>query len=120
MDPSGKAIFAAKSKRSGADGSIVSDIGGLTLLFAIRNGPVSTIRGSRIAPTNRSSDSTEIRQFPFILTACPELEMNLRDRSLSQAFARKGNAVLSTMKPERRKQIVCPARRGARGTKAAV
>jgi hypothetical protein len=40
MDPSGKAIFAAKSKRSGAEGSIVSDIGGLTLLFAIRNSPV--------------------------------------------------------------------------------
>jgi hypothetical protein len=40
MDPSGKANFAAKSKRSGADGSIVSAIGGLTLLFAIRNSPI--------------------------------------------------------------------------------
>jgi hypothetical protein len=40
MDPSGKAIFAARSKRSGADGSIVSAIGGLTLLFDIRNRPV--------------------------------------------------------------------------------
>jgi hypothetical protein len=40
MDPSGKAIFAAKSKRSGADGSIVSAIGGLALLFAVRNSPI--------------------------------------------------------------------------------
>jgi hypothetical protein len=37
MDPSGKAIFAARSKRSGVDASIVWAIGGLTLLFAIRN-----------------------------------------------------------------------------------
>jgi hypothetical protein len=40
MDPSGKAIFAAKSNRSGANGSIVSAIGGLTLLLDIRNSPV--------------------------------------------------------------------------------
>ncbi len=35
--------------------------------------------------------------------------MNLRDRSVSQVFARKGGPVLSAMKPERRKQTVCPA-----------
>ena len=40
MEPSGKAIFAARSKRSGADGSIASAIGGLTLLFAIGNSPI--------------------------------------------------------------------------------
>jgi hypothetical protein len=51
MDPSGKAIFAAKSKRSGADGSIVSSIGGPTLLFDIRNSPVL-----KKSPQSRRSD----------------------------------------------------------------
>jgi hypothetical protein len=37
MDPSGKAIFAATSKRSGADGSIVSVIRWLTFSFGIGN-----------------------------------------------------------------------------------
>jgi hypothetical protein len=40
MEPSGNAIFAARSRRSGADGSIVSAIGGLSLLFGIRDTPV--------------------------------------------------------------------------------
>jgi hypothetical protein len=48
MDPSGKAIFAAKSRRSGADGSIASAIGGLILPFVIRK--ILNDRGSRIAP----------------------------------------------------------------------
>jgi len=108
MDPSGNAIFAAISKRSGANGSIVSAIGGVALRFAIRTARFSTIRGSCIAPTNRSSDSPEIRQLPFIVTARRELGMNLRDRSVSQVFARKGDAVLSRVKPERGKQIICP------------
>jgi hypothetical protein len=52
IEPSGKAIFAAKSKRSGADGSIVSSIGGPTLLFDIKNSPFSKSHRSRVAPTN--------------------------------------------------------------------
>jgi len=40
MDQLGNAIFAATSKRSGADGSIVSGIGTPTLLLDIKNGPI--------------------------------------------------------------------------------
>jgi hypothetical protein len=49
MDPSGKAIFAAKSRRSGADGSIVSAVDGLTLLFAI---PEYFVEFSANSPSN--------------------------------------------------------------------
>jgi hypothetical protein len=97
MDPSGNAIFAAKSKRSGADGSIASAIGGLTLRFAIGNSSVLN-SGQSHAPTNWSSGSLDMRKLPFILTALPELEMKLGDRSLSQIFVRKGDAVLGTPK----------------------
>ena len=110
MDPSGKAIFAAISKRSGANGSIVSAIGGLALVFAIRNS------NSR-QPHRTAEPIVGFIRDPatsFILTARPELEMNLRDRSVAQIFARKGNAVLSAVKRERRKEIACPARRRLR------
>lgn len=90
MDPSGKAIFAATSKRSSADGSIVSGVGTPTLLFDITNGP--TINRSR--PSHRSSEESvgfaHKQATHFILAIRPTLEMNLRDRSLSQVFARKG------------------------------
>jgi hypothetical protein len=82
-DRSGKAIFAATSKRSGADGSIVSGIGTPTLLFATTNTP--TINSSR--QSHRSSEGSvgfaQKQATHFILAIRPTLEMNPRDRSLS-------------------------------------
>jgi hypothetical protein len=82
MDPSGKAIFAATSRRSGADGSIVSGIGTPTP-FDITNSP--TINRSR--QSHRSSEGSvgfaQKQATHFILATRPTLEMNLRDRSLS-------------------------------------
>jgi hypothetical protein len=83
VDSSGKAIFAATSKRSGADGSIVSGIGTPTFLFAITNTP--TINRSR--QSHRSSEGSvgfaQKQATHFILAIRPTLEMNPRDRSLS-------------------------------------
>jgi hypothetical protein len=83
MDPSGKAIFAATSKRSGADGSIVSGIGTPTLLFDITNSP--TINRSR--QSHRSNEGSvgfaQKQAAHLILAIRPTLEMNPRDRSVS-------------------------------------
>jgi hypothetical protein len=83
MDPSGKTTFAATSKRSGADGSIVSGIGTATLLFDITNTP--TINRSR--QSHRSSEGSvgfaQKQATHFILAIRPTLEMNPRGRSLS-------------------------------------
>jgi hypothetical protein len=83
MDPSGKAIFAATSKRSGADGSIVSGIGMPTLPLDITNNPIV----NRSRQLHRSSEGSvgfaQNQATHFILAIRPTLEMNLRDRSLS-------------------------------------
>jgi hypothetical protein len=120
MDPSGKAIFAAKSKRSGADGSIVSAIGGLTLLFDIRNSPVlNNLRQSHHSDELIVGFAQDPATFFYPHRTSPVRDEPAESKHIA-GFRAKRRPVLNTMNPDRRKQIVCPARPARRGAKVAV
>jgi len=109
MDPSGKAILAATSKRSGADGSIASAVGCMTR-FDINSLNLDRSRQSfgfhaQIAGLVRSVATY------IIIARLRELGTNLPGRSLSQIFARKGQAILTRSRERGRRT---PTRRAQR------
>jgi hypothetical protein len=91
MDPSGKAILAATSKRRGADGSIVSAAGRMTC-FDINSLNLDSSRQSFGSHAQIAGLVRSVATY-IIIAGLRELGTNLPRRSLSQIFARKGQAI---------------------------
>jgi hypothetical protein len=92
MDPSGKAILAATSKRSGADWSIVSAAGCMTC-FDINSLNLNRSRQSFGSHAQIAGLFRSVATY-IIIARLRELGTNLPGRSLSQILARKGQAIL--------------------------
>jgi hypothetical protein len=81
MDPSGKAIFAAMCRRSGADGSILSGIGRPALSFDMRRQPC--VQPLAAIEAFRHADRCFCVAISFIVIFSSESDMSLRNRVLS-------------------------------------